>query len=312
MTRPQEFTVVVPCSTSNLGAGFDCLGIALGGPDLIVRARPTASSGLRIERISGMGENSLPRDATNRIIVAALAAVKLCAIDPEQLNANLDLHSAIPLKRGLGSSAAAAVAGALLADKLVGGTIGFERVLATAVALEGHPDNVVPCLRGGVRVSVMSAPGRVVSCAITVKKPLRAALFIPEQELSTEAARALLPRTVPLADAAFNLGRAALFVAALSEGRHELLAHAMEDRLHQGPRSQLMPWLPGILQAAHEAGAFGAALSGAGTTVCALCDQERARNVARALRDYAFAHGVSGRSEVVEVGVQGAQIQETR
>lgn len=312
MTPPLEFTVVVPCSTSNLGAGFDCLGIALGGPDLIVRALPTASSGLRIQRVSGMGENSLPRDATNRIIVAALAAAKLCGIDPGNLNANLELHSTIPLKRGLGSSAAAAVAGALLADKLVGGTIGFERALAAAVALEGHPDNVVPCLRGGVQVSVMNPQGRVVSCAITVKKPLRAALFVSEQELSTEAARAVLPHTVPLADAVFNLGRTALFVAALTEGRHELLAEAMEDRLHQGPRSQFLPWLPGLLAAAREAGALGAALSGAGTTICALCDQDSARDVARAIRDHAFAHGVPGRAEVVDVGVQGAQVQESR
>jgi homoserine kinase len=161
-------------------------------------------------------------------------------------------------------------------------------------------------------VSVLNAQGRVVSCAVEVKKPLRAALFVPEQELSTAAARAVLPPTVTLADAVFNLGRAALFVAALAEGRHELLAEAMEDRLHQGPRSQLLPWLPGILEAAREAGAFGAALSGAGTTVCALCDQDNARDVARAIRDHAFAHGVPGRAEVVDVGVQGAHVQEMR
>lgn len=310
MSTPRSpFAVLVPCSTSNLGAGFDALGIALGGPDLIVRARP-GGAGLRIGKLSGMGEQTLPRDHSNRLIVAAHAAAKVVGVAPEALCAELDVHSSIPLKRGLGSSAAAALAGAMLADRLLGGNLGVERALAVAVGLEGHPDNVVPCLRGGAQVSVMNAAGRVLSCAIRLARPLRAALFIPEQELSTAEARGVLPKQVPLGDAVFNLGRAALFVAALAEGRHELLAEAMEDRLHQPQRSTLLPWLPGLLQAARDAGALGAALSGAGTTVCALCDPVAAREVARKMRDSAFAQGVPGRSEVVDVGVPGARIED--
>lgn len=303
-----EFTVVVPCSTSNLGAGFDALGIALGGPDLIVRATP-GGSGLRITNISGMGENTLPRDHTNRIIVAAIAAAQVVGVGPEALNAELELHSSIPLKRGLGSSAAAALAGALVGDELVGGTLGVERALAVAVSLEGHPDNVVPCLRGGAQVSIMGTQGNIMSSSIHIARPLRAAIFIPEQELSTEAARAVLPKQVPLADAVFNLSRAALFVAALSQGRYELLGEAMGDRLHQGPRSTLIPWLPALLKAAREAGALGSALSGAGTTVFALCEMDSAHDVARAMRDHAFQNGVPGRAEVVDVGVNGARVE---
>lgn len=301
------FTVVVPCSTSNLGSGFDAVGMALGGPDLLVRATP-GGAGLRIASISGEGADRLARDGSNRLVQAAHLAVQAAGRDPGELRAQLEVHSSIPLRRGLGSSAAAALAGALVADRLLLGAVGEERALEIAVRLEGHPDNVVPSLRGGAQVAVLDPAGRVVSCPIRLGAPLRAALFIPDQELATSAARAVLPQTVKLADAVHNLGRAALLVAALEAGRLELLAEAMDDRLHQPARATLLPWLPSLLAAAREAGAAGAALSGAGTTVLALCAPGRAHDVARAMRDQAEARGLAGRPEVVEVGVPGARI----
>lgn len=305
MIKP--FTVMVPCSTSNLGAGFDSIGIALGGPDLIVRVTP-GNGRLRITRFSGEGQDRVPLDATNRVIQAAHHAAAEAGKDPASLIADLEVHSSIPLKRGLGSSAAAALAGALVADRLLEGAIGREGVLATAVEMEGHPDNVVPSLLGGAQVSIRDAEGKVISCPIPIKLPLRAALYIPDQELATSAARAVLPREVPMEDAIHNLGRAALFVAALAQGELQLLAEAMQDRLHQPARSGLLPWLPALLAAAIKGGALGAALSGAGTTVCALCTSERARDVTAAMMDAASAQGVAGRSEVVEVGVPGARV----
>jgi homoserine kinase len=301
------FTVVVPCSTSNLGSGFDAVGMALGGPDLLVRATP-GGAGLRIASISGEGADRLARDGSNRLVQAAHLAVQAAGRDPGELSARIEVHSSIPLRRGLGSSAAAALAGALVADRLLLGAVGEERALEIAVRLEGHPDNVVPSLRGGAQVAVLDPAGRVVSCPVRLGAPLRAALFIPDQELATSAARAVLPQTVKLADAVHNLGRAALLVAALEAGRLELLAEAMDDRLHQPARATLLPWLPPLLAAAREAGAAGAALSGAGTTVLALCAPGRAHDVARAMRDEAEARGLAGRPEVVEVGVPGARI----
>ena len=118
----------------------------------------------------------------------------------------------------------------------------------------------------------------------------------------------MLPQTVKLGDAVYNLGRAALLVAALQAGRLDLLAEAMDDRLHQPARATLLPWLPSLLAAAREAGAAGAALSGAGTTVLALCAPGTAHDVARAMRDAAQARGVPGRPEVVDVGVAGARV----
>ena len=303
----KAFTVLVPCSTSNLGAGFDAIGIALSGPDLMVRVVP-GGQGLRILRLSGEGADRLPPDANNRVIQAAYQATKEAGRDPSRLNAELSIHSSIPLKRGLGSSAAAALAGALIADALLDGALGQEQMLRTVVAMEGHPDNVVPALYGGAQVSVRDAQGQILSCPIEIRAPLRAALYIPDQELATSAARAVLPKQVPLADAVHNLGRAALLVAALSEGRVDLLSEAMDDRLHQPARAGLLPWLPALLDAAREAGARGAALSGAGTTICALCNTESVRDVARAMMDAAAGLGVAGRSEVVDVAVPGARV----
>ena len=157
------------------------------------------------------------------------------------------------------------------------------RVLATALSLEGHPDNVIACLRGGAQVAVLDGDGVVRACPITLPSALGAAIFIPEQELETSKARAVIPKTVPLADAVFNLGRAALFVAALSAGRNDLIGEAMTDRLHQPPRTALMPWLPELIRAAKNAGALGAALSGAGTTVFALTLPQDSEAVAEAL-----------------------------
>lgn len=303
----KPFTVLVPCSTANLGAGFDAVGIALSGPDLMVRAVP-GGEGLRILKLSGEGADRLPPDSTNRVIDAAVRAATAAGKDPGALAAELSIHSSIPLKRGLGSSAAAAVAGALLADALLDGAVGLDGVLATAVAMEGHPDNVVPALRGGAQVSVRDAKGTVLTCPIPIGAPLKAALYIPDQELATSAARAVLPAQVSMADAVHNLGRAALLVAALAQGKLDLLAEAMDDRLHQPARSGLLPWLPSLLAAARWGGAFGAALSGAGTTVCALCSADSAREVARAMSDAASSLGVAGRSEVVDVAVPGARV----
>jgi homoserine kinase len=195
----------------------------------------------------------------------------------------------------------------LLADRLLDGAVGEERVLASAVALEGHPDNVVPALRGGAQVAVLDDNGEVRSCPISLGAPLQAAIFIPDAELETKAARAVLPATVSLRDAVHNLGRAALLVAALQAGRSDLLREAMTDRLHQPARAKLMPWLDSLIAKAVEAGAAGAALSGAGTTVLALCAPGHAHDVAGAFREAARSSSLPGRAEVLEVGVPGAR-----
>lgn len=302
------FEVVVPCSTSNLGAGFDAIGIALGGPRVRARVERTDEP-LRIVALSGEGRDELPRDATNRVLVAAREAAIFAGRDPADLFGDVTVETTIPLSRGLGSSASAALAGALIADELLGGVLGQAGVLAVAVALEGHPDNVVPALLGGAQVAIRDAFGAVQSCPIRLAAKLWAALFIPDQSLATSAARAVIPQEVPLADAVHNLGRTALFVAALGQGRPELLGEAMADKLHQPARTKLMPWLPALIAAARAAGADGAALSGAGTTVCALCAPDKAAEVAAGMKAAAEKLGVAGRALAVEAAVAGARVE---
>ena len=301
------FEILVPCSTSNLGAGFDAIGIALGGPT--VRASWTASDApLRIVELRGEGKDALPKDATNRLLVAAAKAATFAGRDPADLEGDLIVETTIPLSRGLGSSASAAVAGAMVADELLGGPLGPAGVLAVAVGMEGHPDNVVPTLFGGAQVAIRDAFGAVKTCPIRTIGRLYAALFIPDQPLATSEARAVLPREVSMADAVHNLGRAALFVAALGQGRLDLVADAMADKLHQPARTKLMPWLPALISAAKAAGAHGSALSGAGTTVFALCSQPQAAGVAAAMEKAAAGLGVAGRSMAVEAAVSGARV----
>ncbi len=320
------FTIIAPCSTSNLGAGFDALGVALGGPRLAIRCTPGGPD-LRIVALSGEGASSLSRGSDNRILVAARAAAERIGVPFESLRGELSIDNTIPLARGLGSSAAAAVGGAILAEALaarLGGdalhsndlagasatAFNDTRVLATALALEGHPDNVIASLRGGAQVAVLDAQGVVRACPLKIAAPLRAAIFIPDQELRTSEARAVIPRTVPLSDAVFNLGRAALFVAALGAGERDLLGEAMTDRLHQPARSTLMPWLPHLIEAARSAGAYGAALSGAGTTVFALVPPEASERVVEALRARAAELSVPGRALSVDAFAAGARIEQ--
>ena len=301
------FEVIVPCSTSNLGAGFDAIGIALGGPSVRVRWSPSDAS-LRIVELRGEGATTLPKDATNRLLVAAHKAAVFAGRDPADLEGDLTVETTIPLSRGLGSSASSAVAGAMLADELLGNPLGLPGVLAVAVGMEGHPDNVVPTMFGGAQVAIRDSFGAVKTCPIRTIGRLYAALFIPDQPLATSEARAVLPKEVSMADAVHNLGRAALFVAALGQGRLDLIADAMADKLHQPARTKLMPWLPALIAAAKGAGAHGAALSGAGTTVFALCSQPQAAGVAAAMEKAAAGLGVNGRSMAVEAAVGGAKV----
>lgn len=301
------FSVRVPCSTSNLGSGFDCLGVALGKFELIVRVRP-GGEGLRIVSLRGEGTERLSTDATNLICVAAEQVLKAAQRSARDLAATLEVENSIPLARGLGSSAAAAVAGTLIADRLLDLRLSLMELLTHATALEGHADNVAPALLGGAQVAVVSGKG-VVADVIQINKPLSAVIFVPDKELLTSQARNLLPEVVPFRDAVFNVGRAALTVAALQTGRYELLAESMEDKLHQHARSNLMPWLPLLITRAKIAGAYGAALSGAGTSVCAFCEPNLNSFVRAAMEKVAKEMVLVGTAHVVDVGVAGARVE---
>lgn len=257
--------VTVPATSANLGPGYDCLGVALDLRDELT-ATP-GGDGLEIE-VTGEGADSVPRDATHLVARAMDAAFGAMGVTSPPLR--LSCTNRIPHARGLGSSSAAIVGGIALARALV--EDGTDRLdpgacLALANALEGHPDNVAPALLGGLVVCGQDAED-VWAERAPIDPRIRAVGFVPPTGLATEAARALLPASVPHADAAANTGRAALLVAALGSSPEALL-RATEDFLHQSYRRPAMSDSLALLERLRADG-HAAVVSGAGPTVLVL------------------------------------------
>lgn len=253
--------VGAPATVANLGPGFDALGLAV---DLWneVEADIDAAPAVTVE---GEGAGELPEDASNLVFraMAWLAREAGGSLPPFALRC----RNRIPLERGLGSSAAAVVCGLVLADRLLGTALDPDRLLEVAVDIEGHPDNVAACLRGGAVLVYLSRSGWRAE-RLTPHPDLRLAVLVPEHErLPTADARRVLPREVPLADAAFNLGRAALAVLALTE-RPDLLPEALEDRLHQQRRLPLVPGARAMFEDLRAAG-VPVCVAGAGPALLA-------------------------------------------
>jgi len=268
--------VRVPATTANLGPGFDCLGAAL---DIFNEVELAWADGDEII-IEGEGAGELPKDASNLAWRAALAVLRAvaarrgdAATSPQEISSGrgwrLRLVNRIPLARGLGSSAAAIVGGMTAANLLLDGRLGTRDILHLALPMEGHPDNLAPCLTGGMTVAYTSADGEVGYQRLGIFSSTDPAWYVlyPDLEVSTWEARGTLPDAVPLADAVHNLARVALLVTAFGEGRPELLVEATADRVHQPYRRSLYPWLEDLIAAARSWGAYGAALSGAGPAV---------------------------------------------
>jgi homoserine kinase len=254
--------VSVPATSANLGPGFDALGLALDLHDVV--DAELAGSGLEV-RVSGAGAGEVPLDA-DHLVVQAMRAT-LASLGVEAAGLRLRCTNAIPHGRGLGSSAAAIVAGVLAARVLAGAPDEPEAALAFAAELEGHPDNVAACLLGGLTVAWNSS-GRTRAVALDVHPDVRPVVFVPSESLSTEAARGLLPASVPHAAAARNAGRAALLVQALTR-RPDLLFDATEDELHQPYRAPAMPDTLTLMKDLRGRG-IAAVVSGAGPSVLAL------------------------------------------
>jgi homoserine kinase len=267
--------VRVPATSANLGPGFDALGLAL---DLVDDLQARVTDGGLVVEVSGEGTD-VPRDESHLVVRAMRAGFERTGARPAGLA--LSCTNRIPHSRGLGSSAAAIVAGLLLARELSGGaaTLPDAEVLALASAIEGHPDNVAACLLGGLTIAW--SDGSVHAVRLQVDAAVRPVAFVPPFTASTEVARGLLPATVPHADAAFAAGRSALLVAALTGATGALLP-ATEDRLHQAYREPAMPRSAELVRTLRTEG-IAAVISGAGPTVLALAhDAAQADRAGRA------------------------------
>jgi homoserine kinase len=257
----------VPATVANLGPGFDALALAVDLANEVVldtEAPPAVG-------VEGEGKGELPEDASNLVFraMAYLAREAGGTLPPFGLRC----VNRIPLERGLGSSAAAVVAGLLLAHRVLGTGLDRDRLLEVAVDLEGHPDNVAACLRGGLAIAYLSRDGWRAE-HLHPHPGLRPVLLVPEHErLPTADARRVLPRELALADAAFNAGRAALAVVALTQ-RPDLLGDALDDRLHQNRRLPLVPAARAVFEDLRAAG-IPVCVAGAGPSLLAFESEGR-------------------------------------
>jgi homoserine kinase len=268
----RRVTVEVPASSANLGAGYDCLGVALGLTNRIEIEVRGWSRGEIDLTVAGEGEDELAADRTNRCVLGIEAVLREVRGElPEGVGWRIEMHNEIPLARGLGSSAAATIAGLVAGNTLLGEPLTQSDLLRLATGIEGHPDNATAALLGGFTACAL-VDGTVEAVRFDAPRDLRAVLFIPDLRLPTEDMRSALPDSVPMADAVANLTRVAMGVAGMATGRLDLLRILTVDRLHEPYRAAVFPQMPRLIAAAREAGAIGACLSGAGSTVVAFSD----------------------------------------
>lgn len=272
----ENLFVRVPATLANLGSGFDALGVAL---DLYLEVSAALAP---TDQLHYTGQGHVPNTPDNLIHQGYRAAWRaLGESHPPSLA--IHAHNPIPLARGMGSSSAALVAGAALADALSGQQLGPDGVFRVTAELEGHPDNVAPAVYGGFVAALADPP---LALPLPAPKGLRFVLGVPAYEVPTPLARAALPKTVPYADAVFNLARSALWPAALYSGRLEALREAARDRLHQPYRAHLMPGIEPALERVYSAGALAAFVGGAGPTLAALAHTRDIEAIRAALQEY--------------------------
>ncbi len=291
--------VHVPATCSNLGAGFDCVGVAVS-PRLTLSASldPESGADLSIEREGTLAalDVELPEDD---LLVTGMRAA--CAAAGRDLPSGLSLHASsdIPLASGLGSSAAALVAGAVAIDALLQLRLGDLAIAAAAAGVEGHPDNVAPAVWGGAVLTLSGADGLLSVTPLRVASSLVLVLAIPDFTTRTDAARHALPSTLPHADAARAAALGAALVQGLATGDSSLLTAALTgDVLHIPYRRQLIRGYDEVTTAAADAGAYGATLSGSGSSLVAVAQAERAPAVAEAMRAAWAGCGVAAQTLV--------------
>ena len=308
MVRPrvgQGVQIHGPATTANVGPGFDCLGAALQLEN-VFEMRCIEGGSERFDLIIEGSEGAHLRGGPDNLVYRAAQRVwKEAREEPVALEARVRL--AVPPARGLGSSATAIVAGLMGANALVGEPLSKEKLLELAIDIEGHPDNVVPSLVGGVCMTAKAASHRwrVVRCEWSAA--VQAVVAIPAIRLTTSEARRAMPKAIPVGDAVINLGSLTLLLQGLRTGNGDLITDGMHDRLHEPYRWGLIPGGKAVREAAIGAGAWGCVISGAGPSLLALCKPDVASAVSQAMVRAWHQAGVESRSEVLAIQQEGSR-----
>jgi len=292
----------VPASSANLGPGFDALGLAIDA-HLVCRFRAApqlsiSASGRDAARIS-TGEDNL---IWQTVLAVAADVGRTCP------PIELEIANEIPIGKGLGSSAAALVAGVVIANEVLQLEWPRSQVLGEAAKIEGHPDNVAACVLGSLVASAIDVEQRVRFVRLEIDPKIEISVVVPDYELPTSEARRVLPAQYSRADAVSNVQNSMLLLAAFVQGRRDLLSAALEDRMHQPYRAPLCPLLPALQKLAADAPAIlGVALSGAGPSVLIFLDEKAGAGRAQAqVRRHFRAQGL--RAELIPTAItkQGA------
>lgn len=303
--------VRVPATTANIGPGFDCLGAAL---TLYNHFQFTALSPSDLDSpptlsiaVEGLEANRVQKTHHNLVYQAFCHFFK--QVQQPIPSVHLNIQLGVPLARGLGSSATAIVGGLVGANALAGEVLSPSQLLDLAIALEGHPDNVAPALLGGCQLAALSPATKTWTlCPIHWSAEIVPIVAIPDFELSTEAARAVLPQQCSYEDAIFNMAHLGLLIKGLETAQGKWIRGALYDRLHQPFRTALISGFLEVQTAALEAGAEGLVISGAGPTLLALSTPERAPSVAAQMQAAWQQKGVTAQVAVLRLDAQGATV----
>jgi len=296
--------IQVPATTANLGPGFDCLGLAL---KLYLNLEiEEIEEGLVIE-YQGEGAEKFSSKKDTLIGKSVELVLKKTGWDKSKKGLKIKAFNQIPITRGLGSSASAIIGGIVGAAKLYNINLTNQNMLELALSLEGHMDNIVPALIGGLTLAYKTGQEEIKWARIKTPRDLRVVVAIPDFTLSTGEMRKALPQKVALPEAVFNLSRSALLINALQNSDWDVLAEAMEDRLHQPYRAPFIPGIGDIFSQIKKTGLAGVALSGSGPSVVSLTKVGSEEEISKIMKDTFLNAGITCRVLVLEVDLDGTK-----
>lgn len=282
----------VPATTANLGPGFDCLGLALPIYNIItIEETVMPSTGIEVNVMKDFENaelieelDSIPNDKDNIVYKAVEILYNLVGQDPSEIKINI--KSSIPIAKGLGSSASVIVGGLMAANDLLGNPADEAALLSIATEAEGHPDNVVPAILGGLVMSSMEDDGSVIYRRLDWPEDWHITVCIPDFELATNISRSVLPEKVPMEDAKFNARRLAMLIHAIDTVDAKLMKSALEDRLHQPYREKLVPGFKEIKEALkHEENVLGTVISGAGPSIVIISQKNNLEKIYQTVKE---------------------------
>ncbi|MCL5020197.1 MAG: homoserine kinase [Bacteroidetes bacterium] len=293
--------VIVPASTSNLGPGFDTLGLAVNR-HLVIETEPAPR--LSIE-VTGEGASHIPADESNLTVRAIRRVLN------ELPDLRIKIQNGIPECGGFGASGAAIVGGLLIGNGLSEKKLTAEEIYNMAVQMEGHPDNVSAALLGGLVVNARGSDGIYSHIKFPVDRRLKFVAILPDSRVETGSARKMLPMYVPLAEAVSNVQHSSLLVAALASGNYDMIRYATHDELHEKHRKKLIPHFAEFDKTAAENGALAFTISGAGSSCIAFCLDDCSK-VYDAFSALVSRLGLNWRTEILEPVNEGAELIDQR